>query len=209
MALAEPNSGIGNEFNISDDFIEANKKFKPDTRRKKGGPYTKQEIIDRKNEVHRLHFEYGYSARKIADLMKVNRNTVNGDINYWYSKIIVNNNMFDPSYAIMVNIQRLDIQRSRLREQLDKTKIFQEKLALERLILEIDSKILNTHYKITNSTRNLLDYSTGRINDWMKENKKDYRFLTMSDKLSVSVKAIEKINKIIKQDRLGSRNNLI
>jgi len=79
MELAEPKPGIGNEFNISDDFIETNKKFKPDTRRKKGGPHTKQEIIDRKNEVYRLHFEYGYSARKIADLMKVNRNTVNGD----------------------------------------------------------------------------------------------------------------------------------
>ena len=205
MALAEPNSGIGNEFNISDDFIETNKKFKPDTRRKKGGPYTKQEIIDRKNEVYRLHFEYGYSARKIADLMKVNRNTVNGDIDYWYSKIVGNTSMFDPLYAITVNLQRLDIQRSRLREQLDKTKIFQEKLALERLILEIDSKILNTHYKLTNSTRHLMDYSTERMNNWMKENKKDNRFLTLSDRFSVSVKAMKKISNIIKQDRLGSR----
>lgn len=206
MALAEPNSGIGNEFNISDDFIETNKKFKPDTRRKKGGPYTKQEIIDRKNEVYRLHFEYGYSARKIADLMKVNRNTVNGDIDYWYSKIVQNINMFDHSYAIMVNLQRLDIQRSRLREQLDKTETFQEKLALERLILEIDSKILNTHYKLTNSTRHLFDYVTEKMNDWMKENKKDNRLLTLFDRISVSEKAIEKIDKIIKQDRLGSRS---
>ena len=206
MVLAEPNSGIGNEFNISEDFIETNKKLKPDTRRKKGGPYTKQEIIDRKNEVYRLHFEYGYSARKIADLMKVNRNTINGDVDYWYSKILENFNMFDPAYAIMINLQRLDIQRSRLREQLDKTETFQEKLALERLILEIDSKILNTHNKLTNSARNLLDYSTERINNWMKENKKDDRFLTSFDRISVSEKALEKIDKIIKQDRLGSRS---
>ena len=206
MALAEPNSGIGNEFNISDDFIETNKKFKPDTRRKKGGPYTKQEIIDRKNEVYRLHFEYGYSARKIADLMKVHRNTINGDVDYWYSKIIDNTNMGDPLNAIMINLQRLDIQRSRIREQLDKTETFQEKLALERLILEIDSRILNTHYKLTNSARNLLDFSTERMNDWMKKNKKDNRFLTLSDILSVSEKAQEKINKIIKQNRLGSRS---
>ena len=206
MALAEPNSGIGNEFNISDDFIETNKKFKSDTRRKKGGPYTKQEIIDRKNEVYRLHFEYGYSARKIADLMKVNRNTVNGDIDNWYSKIVQNFNMIDPSYAVMINLQRLDIQRSRLREQLDKTETFQEKLALERLILEIDSRILNTHNKLTSSTRNLIDYSTERMNNWMKVNKKDDRFLTSFDRISVSEKALEKIDKIIKQDRLGSRS---
>jgi len=173
---------------------------------KKGGPYTKQEIIDRKNEVYRLHFEYGYSARKIADLMKVNRNTVNGDIDYWYSKIVQNFNILDPSYAIMINLQRLDIQRSRLREQLDKTETFQEKLALERLILEIDSKILNTHNKLTNSTRNLIDHSTERLNDWLKENKKDDRFLTLFDRVSVSEKAREKISRIIKQDRLGSRS---
>jgi len=173
---------------------------------KKGGPYTKQEIIDRKNEAYRLHFEYGYSARKIADLMKVNRNTVNGDIDHWYSKIVQNFNMFDPAYAVMINLQRLDIQRSRLREQLDKTETFQEKLALERLMLEIDSKILNTYNKLTNSARNLLDYSTERMNDWMKKTKKDDRFLTLFDRISVSGKAIEKIDKIIKQDRLGSRS---
>ena len=206
MALAEPNSSISNELNVFDDFIETNKKFKSDTRRKKGGPYTKQEIIDRKNEVYRLHFEYGYSARKIADLMIVQRNTVNSDIDYWYSKIVQNTNEFDPLCAIMVNIQRLDIQRSRLREQLDKTETFQEKLALERLILEIDSKILNTHNKLTNSARNLLDYSTQRMNNWLKENKKDDRFLTLFDRISVSEKALEKIDKIIKQDRLGSRS---
>ena len=173
---------------------------------KKGGPYTKQEIIDRKNEAYRLHFEYGYSARKIADLMKVNRNTINGDVDYWYSKIVDNTNMFDPSYAVMINLQRLDIQRSRLREQLDKTETFQEKLALERLMLEIDSKILNTHNKLTNSARNLVAHSTEQLNDWMKENKRDDRYLTLFDRISVSKKAIEKINKIIKQDRLGSRS---
>ena len=206
MALAESNSGIGNEFNISDDFIETNKKFKPNTRRKKGGPYTKQEIIDRKNEVHRLHFEYGYSARKIADLMKVNRNTINDDISYWYSKILRGRDVFDSAYTVIIHLQRLEIQRSRLREQLDKSESFQEKLALERLILEIDSKILNTHNKLTNSTQSLVMHSTEQLNNWLKENKKEERYLTLFDKISVSAKAWEKINIIIKQDRLQNRS---
>ena len=158
---------------ITSDFLDENEKLcQTVPNSKKGGPYSKKERDSRRKEVYRLHFEYGYSARKIADLMKVNRNTVNGDIDYWYSKIVQNINTFDPSYAIMVNLQRLDIQRSRLREQLDKTETFQEKLALERLILEIDSKILNTHYKLTNSTRYLFDHSTEIMNDWMKKNKK-------------------------------------
>ena len=49
---------------------------------KDGGPYTKDERTKRQNEVARLHFEYGYSAVKIAEMMKVNRNTINSDIKY-------------------------------------------------------------------------------------------------------------------------------
>ncbi len=33
---------------------------------KRGGPYTKKQRLDRQNEVLKLHFEYGYSATKIA-----------------------------------------------------------------------------------------------------------------------------------------------
>jgi len=54
---------------------------------KKGGPYTKDDQESRRNEVGRLHFEYGYSARKIADIMKINRNTINSDIKYLYDAI--------------------------------------------------------------------------------------------------------------------------
>lgn len=54
---------------------------------KDGGPYTKDERTKRQNEVARLHFEYGYSAVKIAEMMKVNRNTINSDIKYLYSEI--------------------------------------------------------------------------------------------------------------------------
>ena len=192
---------------ITSDFLDENEKlYQTIPNSKKGGPYSKKERDSRRKEVYRLHFDYGYSARKIAELMKINRNTANGDIDYWYSKIVQNTNIFDPSYAIIVNLQRLDIQRSRLREQLDKTETFQEKLVLERLILEIDSKILHTHNKLTDSTRNLRDYATEHLNEWLKENKKDERYLTLFDKISVSEKAYEKINKIIKQDRLSSRS---
>lgn len=52
---------------------------------KKGGPYTKDERETRQKEVSRFYFEFGYSAVKIADLMKVNRNTINEDIKYLYS----------------------------------------------------------------------------------------------------------------------------
>ncbi len=48
--------------------------------RKKGGPYPKSEKRKRLEEVHRLHFDYCYSARKIAEFLNVNRGTINRDI---------------------------------------------------------------------------------------------------------------------------------
>ena len=67
---------------MTEEFFTENKNHfqKINLQKKKGGPYSKHDRDARRNEVYKLHFEYGYSARKIADLMKVNRNTVNGDI---------------------------------------------------------------------------------------------------------------------------------
>jgi len=193
---------------MTKEFFTENKNHfqKINLQKKKGGPFSKHQRDKRRDEVYRLHFEYGYSARKIADLKKVNRNTVNGDIEYWYSKIIQKRDIFDSVCTVTIGLQRLEIQRSRLREQLDKAKTFQEKLALERLILEIDYKILYTHDKLTNSAHNLVNHGTDELNRWLKENKKDLRYLTYSDKIPVSEKSHEKINQIINQDRSHSRN---
>ena len=168
---------------------------------KKGGPYSKQDKEARRNEVYRLHFDYGYSARKIAELMKVNRNTINGDIDYWYSKITKNYNVFDPEPEIIINLHRLENQRTRLREELDKAVSIQEKLAIERFICDITSKISNTHQRMAESARRVWDLSVNSLNEWMEENKKTVRYLNLSDKLCVSKNAKEKIDKIIKEDR--------
>jgi len=205
LALVQSKKESNDLPNVSDDFIHGDHQFlktQKFPRHKKGGPYSKSNRLTRRKEVYRLHFEYGYSASKIADLLQVNRNTINGDLDYWYSQSMLTVNFFDPSQAISSNLQRMDIQRTRLREELDKAETFQEKLALERLILEIDSKILNIHNKLVNSTRNIFDLSTEKLNEWLKKHKKDERYLTLFDKLSVSSKAYEKISKIIEEDRL-------
>ena len=54
---------------------------------KKGGPHTKKEQKVRKDKVYELHFEKGISAVKIAEILRVNRNTVNEDIREWYVKV--------------------------------------------------------------------------------------------------------------------------
>lgn len=184
---------------VSKEFWQENQKIKHTP--KKGGPYSKQDKDARRNEVYRLHFDYGYSARKISELMKVNRNTINGDLNYWYNKIVESHNIFEPESEILINLHRLENQRTRLREELDKAVSIQEKLAIERFIYDINSKILNTHQRLAESTRRVLDLSTDKLNEWMKQNKKTERYMALFDKIGISEKAKEKIDKIIKEDR--------
>lgn len=187
---------------VTSDFLDENEKLSQTVPNlKKGGPYSKNERDSRRKEVYRLHFDYGYSARKIAELMKINRNTVNGDIDYWYSIIISNSDLLNPEVAVIVALQRFEIQRSRLRKQLDKTGHFQEKLALERLMFDIDSKISYTNNKLSESSKKIWDWTIKNINDWLKANKKTDRYMTLFDTIAVSVKAKEKLDKIIVEDR--------
>lgn len=108
---------------------------------KKGGPYTKKEQEVRRNEVFRLHFELGHSAVKIADLIKVNRNTINTDINFWYSQFTKSWQENDVNCWIMKQLQRLESQKSRLHEELDKQETLTDKLLIEKLLFDIDNKI--------------------------------------------------------------------
>ena len=184
-------------------FLEENEsnlsQFMPKSRKR--GPYSKQEKESRRNEVYRLHFDYGYSARKISELMKVNRNTINGDISYWYSKVTSNHNVFDPEIDILICLKRFEVQRTRLRIQTDTTTEFHDKIALERLILDIDSKILQVYQKLGESSKRIMDAVTTNLNHEMKNQKKDTRYMLLFDKITASKRAKEKIEQIIREDR--------
>lgn len=198
------------DLDVSQEFIDENKvaaTIKEYGR--KGGPHTKDEKIKRQNEVYRLHFEYGYSARKISELMKVNRNTINGDISYWYYKIAKHNTIFNPESIIVITTERLDIQRTRLREYLDKASTLQEKMAIERMILEIDLKMTHIHQRINDSERRLHDFGISYLNEYLKYSKKSDRFLPRFVQYRVSKTSYDKINKIIKDDEknLWNRKN--
>ena len=187
---------------VTDEFLKQNSNYAEKKPVKKGGPYSKSDKDKRMNEVYRLHFEYGYSARKIAEMMNVNRNTINGDIDYWFSRISKDVNLFDPSTMIVRGIARMEIQLTRLREQLDKVKNYSERMSIERLIYDINCKIMHTHERLSQSTYSVHKLVTQWLNEYMEKNKKPERYLTWFDTLTVSEKAKEKINKIIKEDKI-------
>ncbi len=122
---------------------------------KNGGPYTKQEKDERQNEVQRLHFECGYSAVKIAGMINVNRNTVNEDIKYLYSKLTDEWNGYNLESWLMKQIHRLESQRSRLLEELDKKLEINDRKYFEKRLYELDNKITQIIMKTFTSKKNV------------------------------------------------------
>src|SRR3989304_1897042 len=53
---------------VTDEITQQNAKHEEIKKSiKKGGPYSKNDKDARRDEVYRLHFNYGYSARKLSD----------------------------------------------------------------------------------------------------------------------------------------------
>lgn len=110
--------------------------------RHKFAPFTRSERSKRRNEVYKLHFEYGLPAVRIAEMMKVDRNTINNDLNALYRKALNDYNPENMSLDDIIQKQllRLETQRDRLGIYLADAKDVTTKIAIERLIANIDFK---------------------------------------------------------------------
>ena len=118
---------------------------------KKGGRYTKKEQEERKIQVYHLHFEENKSAAKIAELLNVNRNTINDDISYWHSQLAREMKAQDLTAKMTKQIQRMEIQRDRLLEDLETVESFDERIILERFISDIDNRLVQLYSKMISS----------------------------------------------------------
>jgi len=167
---------------------------------KKGGPYTKNEKTKRQNEVYRLHFERGYSAVKISDMMKINRNTINSDINYWYSSLSKEWNSYDIDSWCMKQIHRLESQRIRLFTELDKVENASVRLSIEKMILDIDMKMMNFVSKYASSMNSIQKSGAQWVNKWAKTNDIDIVLTDRRSIIQASSETTEKIEKLLKED---------
>lgn len=189
------------EFGVEKEFIKENIESYKNKSRKSGGPYNKKDRQARRNEVFRLHFEYGYPAIKIADMMKVNRNTINNDINYLCSQLSREWDNHDISSWWMRQMRRLEMQRTRLREELDKETGFEKRLVLEKIILDIDNKLLQSSVRIITTQDEIVDNMVGALNKYAKENKLDVTYVHSRDITKLQTRNLEKIKQIIKRDK--------
>jgi hypothetical protein len=172
---------------------------------KKGGPYTKNEKIKRQNEVYRLHFDRGYSAVKISDMMKINRNTVNSDINHGYSLLAKEWDCYDVDSWCMKQVQRLESQRVRLFIELDKVENASVRLSIEKMILDIDMKIMNFVLKYASSMNSIEENGVQWINKWAKTNGINIVLTDRRRMIQASSETTEKIEKLLKEDLVQRR----
>jgi len=148
---------------------------------KNGGPYTKKQQEERRIQVHHLHFEENKSAVKISELLNVNRNTINEDIRYWYSQLGNEMKAQDLTAKMTKQIQRMEIQRDRLLEELEVVDDIDEKTKLEKFIHHIDNKLVHVFMKmISSGIKNL--QPTVKLEDLNEDEIKEFvRDLILSD----------------------------
>ena len=113
---------------------------------KKGGPYTKEKQEKHKNQVYELHFEKGYSGRKIAKMLKINRNTINEYIQFLYTEM--GKTLPEITGSLIVKIlERLEGQHARLQDELEKQEDFQKRMVIQKMLLAVNGKIAQISVK--------------------------------------------------------------
>ena len=120
---------------------------------KMGGPYTKQEQEKRRERVFELHFEQSHSALQIAKMLDVNRNTINKDVEFWYSELDDQNKSGFSKNWLDKQLVRLEFQRTRLQKMLEQEILIKEKLQIEKNITHIDLSIASLIVKIETSRK--------------------------------------------------------
>lgn len=127
---------------------------------KQGGPYTKTEQDERRKKVYSMYFEKGFSAIKIANELEVNRNTINQDVKLLRSNL-TQKDQIKPAIWVLEQKEHLEQQKDRLLELLETTKDFEQRLRVEKIILDIEGKITNLVIKITGFDSVSFEYDPG------------------------------------------------
>jgi hypothetical protein len=117
-------------------------------------------------EVYKLHFEHGVPATRIAGLMKVDRNTINNDLKILYREALTDYSPEDMSLDDILQKQllRVETQRDRLGLYLCQAKDINNKIAIERLIADIDFKLIAAIEKIYHNESIFWDEILKKIN---------------------------------------------
>jgi hypothetical protein len=165
--------------------------------RQKFAPFTKIQRKERRDEVYRLHFDNGIPATRIAELMKVDRNTINNDLKILYNKAI-RDYTSDMSFDDVINKQllRLETQRDRLLLDLCDSKDINSKITIERLIADIDFKIIGLMERLNQNIVQLNEKLVQYLNKAAKDEKMKTRYTNLFEMYRISLDTRQDLDKL-------------
>ncbi len=165
--------------------------------RHKFAPFTRAERKERRDEVYGLHFDNGIPATRIAELMKVDRNTINNDL-----KILNNNAVreYNPDMnlddIIEKQLLRLETQRDRLYLYLCDAKDTNSKLTIERLITDIDFKVIGVIEKMDQNIVQHWNAVMEQVNKIAEKEKLKTRFTSLFELYRISIDTRQNLDKL-------------
>jgi hypothetical protein len=165
--------------------------------RQKFSPFTHSERRKRRLEVYKLHFENGMPATRIAQLMKVDRNTINNDLKILYKKAMKDYNS-DLSFDDIIEKQllRLETQRDRLLLDLCDVKDINSKITIERLITDIDFKVIGLMERLN---QNVIQHSNElieHVNKIAEKEKLKTRYTSLFELYRISIDTRQDLDKL-------------
>jgi hypothetical protein len=189
------------DFEINQQFIEENKKINLNLvrHRHKFAPFTRSQRRKRRMEVYKLHFEHGVPATRIAELMKVDRNTINNDLKILYREALNDYSPEDMSLEDILQKQllRLETQRDRLGLYICDAKDINNKIAIERLIADIDFKLIGAIEKVYHKEGRFWDEIIKKVNKIAENTKSDVRYTSLFELHEISIDSRKSLNKLI------------
>jgi hypothetical protein len=210
--IANPKNDLF-DFEIDQEFIEENKKVNlvrhMQNYKHKFAPFTRSQRRKRRMEVYRLHFEKGIPAIRIADMMKVDRNTINNDLKILYNKML---NDYSPDQIILEDILqkqlvRLETQRDRLGLYLCDIKDINSKVAIERLIADIDFKLIGVIERINQNLVRFWNQLIKQINKAAENEKLNTRYTSLFELNRISIDSRKSLDEL-KEEVLGQKKDV-
>ena len=186
---------------IDKEFIEENNKLGKTMQilPKKGGPYTRAERQKRRDEVFKMHFLYGWPASRIARVMQVNRNTINNDLYTAYPALYKEWRLKEQFIGAYLEKQmiRMDWQRAKLLEMLGDDTRIEHRLAIEKLILDIDSRLASTMIKGASTSDSIQHEVVQRLNEASENHGLDHRWISKWQMLKATPRQYARIQAIL------------
>lgn len=199
------NESTGNspfDFKIDQEFINDNTKIDLVRHRQnfkgKFAPFTRSQRRKRRTEVYKLHFEHGIPATRIAEMINVDRNTINNDLKILYQKALRDYDPDDMNFSdiLQKHLFRLETQRDRLGSYLTDTKEINDKIAIERLVADIDFRLIAVIERMNYNEVRIWQAVVKQMNRVAEDKKLDIRYTSLFELYEISVNSRKNLNKL-------------